>query len=67
MPQPSPCYAYLLDVSVLAVRHPEVHVQPRIMAILSPRDLLKSVVRFDPRVPQILPFRTVHRGRRDPV
>jgi len=64
---PFPCYAYLLDVSVLAIRHLEVHVQSQIMAILSPRDLLESVVPFDSQLPQILPFRMDHRGCRGPV
>ena len=48
-------------------KHPGVHVQSQIMAILSPQDLLKSVVRFDPRLPQILPSQTDRCDRRNLV
>ena len=48
-------------------QHPEMHVQSRITANLSPRDLSKLAARFGHRLPLIRPSRMGHRGRTDPV
>ena len=71
--RPLPCFAHTSHslVGCLASRHtpqrPEAHVQSRIMATPSPRDLSKLAARFGLRPPQTPPSRTVHRDRRNPV